>query len=62
MIVVRDGEEHSIKIDREYIRRSIQNPEFEKVVDFKDRKMPKPEIAKDEIERIVDYLIFVNSK
>jgi cytochrome c oxidase subunit II len=62
VIVVRDGKERSLKIDRDYILRSIQNPEFEKVVDFKDRKMPKPELAFDQIECITDYLIFVNSK
>ena len=62
IIVIQGGKEHSIKIDREYIKRSIQDPDFEKLVDFKNKKMPKPTLSPDEIDQIADYLISINSK
>jgi cytochrome c551/c552 len=62
VIVIQGGKEHSVKVDREYIKRSIQEPDFEKVADFKNKKMPKPSLSQDEINQITDYLIFINSK
>ena len=62
IIVIREGKEHSVKVDREYIKRSIQDPDFEKVDDFKNKKMPKPSLTQDQIDQIVDYLVFINSK
>lgn len=62
VIVIQGGKEHSLKIDREYIKRSIQDPDFEKLVDFKNKKMPKPTLSPDEIDQIADYLISINSK
>jgi cytochrome c2 len=60
--VIRGGKEHTVKVDREYIKRSIQDPDFEKLVDFKNKKMPKPTLNPDEIDQIADYLISINSK
>jgi len=62
VIVIQKGKEHSVKVDREYIKRSIQDPDFEKLVDFKNKKMPKPSLSQDEIDQIADYLISINSK
>jgi len=62
VIVIQGGKEHSVKIDREYIKRSIQDPDFEKLVDFKNKKMPKPTLSPDEIDQIADYLISINLK
>jgi len=62
VIVIQGGKEHSVKVDREYIKRSIQDPDFEKLVDFKNKKMPKPTLSPDEIDQIADYLISINSK
>lgn len=58
--VIRKGEKLSLTIDREYIRRSIQNPDYEKVINFQNRRMPKPELSPEEIEYIIDYLISVS--
>jgi cytochrome c2 len=60
--VIQRGKEYTIKVDREYIKRSIQDPDFEKLVDFKNKKMPKPTLSPDEIDQIADYLISINSK
>lgn len=62
VIVIQGGKEHPLKVDREYIKRSIQDPDFEKLVDFKNKKMPKPTLSPDEIDQIVDYLISINSE
>jgi hypothetical protein len=58
--VIHEGSEHSLIVDREYILRSIQNPEYEKLISFKTKKMPKTELAPEEIEFITDYLISIN--
>lgn len=58
--VIREGKEQTLTIDRDYIHRSIQNPDFEKPVDFKNSKMPVTELSPEEIEFITDYLISIN--
>lgn len=60
--VIRDGSEHTLTVDREYIQRSIQNPDFEKLINFKTRKMPKTQLSAEEIEFITDYLISINAR
>lgn len=60
--VIRNGEEKVITIDREYIRRSIQNPDYERVNTFQNRKMPVPTLSSEEIEYITDYLISISEK
>lgn len=58
--VIHEGTEHTIIIDREYILRSIQDPDYEKLISFKSKKMPKTELSPEEIELITDYLISIN--
>lgn len=58
--VIRDGSEHTLIIDREYILRSIQKPDYEKLISFRNSKMPKTELSSEEIEFITDYLISIN--
>lgn len=58
--VIREGKEQTLIIDREYIHRSIQDPDFEKPINFKNSKMPKTELSSEEIEFITDYLISIN--
>lgn len=60
--VIRDGKEVSLIVDREYIHRSIQNPEYEKLLNFSKRKMPKTELSEDQINQLTDYLISINEK
>ena len=60
--VIREGSEHTLIIDREYILRSIQNPDYEKLINFRNIKMPKTELSPEEIEFITDYLISINEK
>jgi len=58
--VIRGSSEHTLTIDREYILRSIQNPDYEKLINFRNSKMPKTELSTEEIELITDYLTSIN--
>jgi cytochrome c2 len=60
--VIREGKEVSLTVDREYIHRSIQNPEYEKLLNFSKRKMPKTELSEDQINQLTDYLISIHEK
>lgn len=62
IFVIRNGVKQSIKVNRDYFLRSIKNPEYEKVIDFQDRKMPKPQLSNKDIDCIVDYLILLNER
>lgn len=58
--VIRKDGQQTIKIDREYIRRSIQNPDYEKLFEFKNRKMPGTDLSPVQIEYITEFLISIN--
>jgi cytochrome c2 len=60
--VIRNGKEHSFVIDRDYIKNSIKNPDYEKSILFKSQKMPKPSLTDFEIDCITNYLISINKK
>ena len=60
--VIREGKEVSLTVDREYIHRSIRNPEYEKLLDFKKQKMPITELSEDQINQLTDYLISINER
>ena len=60
--VVREGREKTIVADRDYLTRAITDPEYEKVSDYGQRIMPVPEISKEDLETLVDYLIGLGEK
>lgn len=62
VMVVREGGKRLVKADREYIQRSIQNPDFEKVDGFQNKKMTKPTLSDEDVDYIIDYLISINGK
>ena len=59
--VVRKGSLENIELDRNYIIRSMKDPDFEKLPGYRERKMAKIELPSAEIESIADYLIFINT-
>ena len=61
MVVIRKGRKLSIKQDRKYIIRSIKYPEFEKLIDYQNKKMPSVNISPEDIDYIADYLIYLNT-
>jgi cytochrome c2 len=62
ILVMHDGKQDSVTIDREYIVRSIKDPGFEKDIRFPRKKMPKPDLSADDIESIADFIMMINSK
>jgi len=62
ILVIANGKQDSVTIDRQYIVRSIKDPEFEKDIRFQHRKMPKPDLSDDDIESITDFIMMINIK
>lgn len=58
--VNRQGSILTVRVNRRYITRSIQDPDYEKVNAFIGRKMPVPAIAPEDISAIVDYIVYLN--
>jgi mono/diheme cytochrome c family protein len=58
--VIRKGNRIKVKADREYLLRSLKNPDYEKVVGYQKRKMPELDLSQESIECLVDYLVSVN--
>jgi cytochrome c2 len=60
--VIREGEDFALKVDRAYIQRSILTPDYEKLREYKSKKMPKTDLSSEEIDNIAEYLISINEK
>ena len=60
--VIRNSREHSIIIDKAYIKKSISDPDYEKPQLFKRSTMPKPNLTEGEIDCITNYLISIQPK
>jgi len=61
IIVIRHGHQVKVTIDREYLIRSIRDPSYEKVLEYQNKTMPKPDITGDEVNSLVEYLLQVNT-
>ncbi|WP_282134740.1 c-type cytochrome [Seonamhaeicola maritimus] len=59
--VLRDSIEHVVTINRDYIKRSISNPDFEKLIGYQSSKMAKTTLTPNDIDFIVEYLISINN-
>jgi hypothetical protein len=57
---IRDGVNHTSTVDRKYLIRSIREPGFEKVNQYQKRTMPVPVISPEDLELIVDYIMYSN--
>ena len=54
--------QYSIVINREYIFRSIKDPEVEKMIGFQNKRMPQPSISEEDMNFLTDYIISINLK
>lgn len=57
VLVIRQGDSSKVVIDRKYLKRSIIDPDFEKLKGYENRSMPVPDISKKEVKILVDYLM-----
>jgi len=55
--VIRDGELMEVTADREYLKKSILDPEYEYTDGFEDIPMPIPELSDGEVEALIDFII-----
>jgi cytochrome c oxidase subunit 2 len=59
--VIENGKTISITVDKDYLKKSIMTPDFQKVVGFERSKMSIPDISAEDTDCLVDYLVSVNS-
>jgi hypothetical protein len=60
--VIRQGEEKTIVADREYLKRAVVDPRFEKLLEYQNKEMPVTFISNEEADILVDYIIAMNKK
>jgi hypothetical protein len=56
-IVIRDGKEVKVKVDKSYLYNAIMNPLREKPKEFKDGAMPPLGLTREEAKAMVEYII-----
>ena len=60
--VVRQGQEFSIVADRDYLKKAISEPRYEKVLEYKNKEMPLANFSEEETDILVEYIIALDSK
>ena len=60
--VIRQGKEFTVVADRDYLKKAISEPRYEKVLEYKNKEMPIPGFSEEETEILVDYIIALNEK
>jgi len=58
--VLRNGQEFNVVADRDYLRKAISEPRYEKVLEYKNKEMPLTNFSKEEAEILVEYIILFN--
>ena len=60
--VIRDGKEIEVIADKEYLKKSISDPRYEKVLEYSNKEMPIVNFSDEEADILVDYLIALDKK
>lgn len=60
--VIRNGKEFTVIADREYLKKAIVDPRFEKVLEYQNKEMPLTQISEEETELLIDYIITLDAK
>lgn len=63
-VVIRDGKEVTVKVDDEYLKRSIYEPNFEIVKGYPRELMQsyKNTVSEDDLAKIIEYIKTLNDK
>ena len=56
-VVVRDGKQVEVTVDRDYLMNAILNPDAEKSLPFKDAAMPPLGLSKEAAAALADYIL-----
>lgn len=54
--VIRNGRERLVTVDRSYLERAITDPGYEKPDGYQSRTMPEPDIPREDVKLLLDYL------
>jgi hypothetical protein len=60
--VLRKGKQRTLVAKRSYLKKSITDPDYEKVLNYENRIMPEPAIPKEDLESLIDYLIALDKE
>ena len=60
--VIRKGQEQTVIADRDYIKKAIADPGYEKVKEYNNKDMPRTYFSEKEVDILVDYLIAFSQK
>lgn len=60
--VIRQGKEYEVVADRDYLKKAISEPRYEKVLEYNNKEMPLSNFSEEEVEILVDYLIAIQEK
>lgn len=60
--VLRNGKEISLIADRDYLKKAISEPRYEKVLEYSNKEMPIPAFTEEEANVLVEYLIALDEK
>jgi mono/diheme cytochrome c family protein len=55
--VIRGGQEFTVVADREYLKKAISEPRYEKVLEYKNKEMPLASFSQEETDILVEYII-----
>lgn len=58
--VLQGGKYQELTADREYLKRSILDPDHERLEGYENKVMPKPDMSPEDAEILVDYIISKN--
>jgi len=60
--VIRNGEELTVIADREYLKKSITEPRYEKVLEYENKDMPLTFFSEEEVDILVEYLVALSEE
>jgi cytochrome c oxidase subunit 2 len=60
--VLRQGQEFTVVADRDYLKKAISEPRYEKVLEYSNKEMPIPAFTEKEANVLVEYLIALDEK
>ena len=60
--VFRNGKEINVIVDREYLKKAIVEPPYEKVLEYKSKDMPLTFLSDEEVDILVEYIVGLSEK
>lgn len=58
--VIRNNEQHTVEVNREYLRKAIADPRYEKVLGYTNKEMPLTFLSDEEVAILVEYIVLLS--